>query len=326
MFLTDIQSFTSMSIPQEALKCKEWNGDERFPDGELDKYTIEGVEAIHNDLLTYGGWNGTKPVATIVLGVGDDRSVTSTILHLLGESPEKVIEAKHLWPSSKPDHHVKVKTFDLAKITFRGSLASEYSYNFNWVYRIPSKSKPGHYHEVDPTERGLSKLALRVLAQPWLNGTIKISAGVIPHDDITQLSNSADFRCPLVEVFSITLPLLPRPECDVPIPSCPYFLDSRTDTSGRLVVPDQTVVFNNISAFFKNQTRPNMKKSSWEKAKLEDWGTGEPCRYTTEDKVTEDADVSDDDNLGGKEDNDADNAYEAAETMGLAAKLCLDDA
>ena len=162
-------------------------------------------------------------MATIVLGVGDDRTVTSTILHLLGESPEKVIEAKHLWPSSsKPDHHVKVKSFNLASIIFKGSLSSEYTYNFNWVYRIPSKSKPGHFHEVDPAERGVSvsKLALRVLAQPWLNGTVKISAGVVPHDDISQLSNSSDFRCPLVEVFSITLSLLPRPDNNVPIPSC----------------------------------------------------------------------------------------------------------
>ena len=306
MFLTDIQSLTGMSIPQEALKCKEWNGDERFPDGELDKYSIEGVEAIHNDLLTYGGWNGTKPVATIVLGVGDDRTVTSTILHLLGESPEKVIEAKHLWPSSsKPDHHVKVKSFDLTNITFRGSLASEFTYNFNWVYRIPSKSKPGYFHEVDPATRGLPKLALRVLAQPWLNRSIKISAGVVPHDDITQLSNSSDFRCPLVEVFSITIPLMPRPDCDVSIPSCPYFLDSRADHSGKLVIPHQNVVFNNITGFFKNQTKPNMKKSSWEKARIEDWGAGEPCRYTTQDKSTEDAEVSDEENLGGKEDNDA---------------------
>ena len=308
MFLTDIQSFTSMSIPQEALKCKEWNGDERFPDGELDKYTIDGVEAIHNDLLTYGGWNGTKPVATIVLGVGDDRTVTSSILHLLGESPEKVIEAKHLWPSSsKPDHHVKVKSFNLASIIFKGSLSSEYTYNFNWVYRIPSKSKPGHFHEVDPATRGLSKLALRVLAQPWLNGTVKISAGVIPHDDISQLSNSSDFRCPLVEVFSITLPLMPRTDNDVPIPSCPYFLDSRADTTGRLVLPDQNVVFNTVTSLFKNQTRPNMKKSSWEKAKLEDWGPGETCRYTTKDWVAEDNDLSDQENLGGKQANDNDN-------------------
>jgi hypothetical protein len=102
------------------------------------------------------------------------------------------------------------------------------------VYRIPSKSKPGHFHEVDPVERGCSKLALRVLAQPWLNGNIKISAGVVPHDDISQLNNSADHRCPLVEVFSITVPLMPRPDRDVPIPSCPYFLDFRADTTGRL--------------------------------------------------------------------------------------------
>ena len=247
-------------------------------------------------------------MATIVLGVGDDRTVTSTILHLLGESPEKVIEAKHLWPSSsKPDHHVKVKSFNLASIIFKGSLSSEYTYNFNWVYRIPSKSKPGHFHEVDPAERGVSvsKLALRVLAQPWLNGTVKISAGVVPHDDISQLSNSSDFRCPLVEVFSITLSLLPRPDSNVPISSCPYFLDSRADTTGRLGLPDQNVVFNTVTSIFKNQMKPNMKKSSWEKARLEDWGTGETCRYTTVDKITEDADLSDQEDLGGKKANDA---------------------
>ena len=243
----------------------------------------------------------------IVLGVGDDHSVTSTILHLIGESPEKVIEAKHLWPAAKPDHHVKVKSFDLASINLRGSLASEYTYKFNWVYRIPSKSKPGHFHEVDPGERGCSKLALRVLAQPWLNGNIKISAGVVPHDDISQLNNSSDHRCPLVEVFSITLPLMPRPDCDVPIPSCPYFLDSRADPAGRMVIPEQNIVFNTVTSLFKNQTRPNMKNSSWEKAKLEDWGPGETCRYTTKDWVAEDNDFSDQENLGGKQAKDNDN-------------------
>ena len=293
-----------MSIPSEVLRCKEWNGKDKFPEGELEKYTIEGIEAIHNDLMTYGGWNGTKPVATVVLGVGDTGTVTSTILHLLGESPEKIIEAKHLWPAVKTDHHVKVKSFDLASITFRGSLASDYTYNFNWVYRIPSKSKPGHFHEVDPTEKGISvsKLALRVLVQPWLNGNVKISAGVIPHDDISQLANSSDYRCPLVEVFSTTIPLVPRPDTDVPIPSCPYFLDSRADTAGRLVIPEQNVVFNTVTALFKNQTKPNIKKSSWEKARLEDWAPGEPCRYTTVAKVIEDADLSDQEDLGGKED------------------------
>ena len=202
---------------------------------------------------------------------------------------------------------MKVKSFDLANITFRGSLASEYTYNFNWVYRIPSKSKPGHYHEVDPAESGCSKLALRVLAHPWLNRTVKISAWVVPHNDIPQLSNSSDYRCPLVEVFSITIPLMPRPDCDVSIPSCPYFLDSRADHSGKLVIPHQNVVFNNITGFFKNQTKPNMKKSSWEKAKLEDWGPGETCRYTTKDWVAEDNDFSDQENLGGKQAKDNDN-------------------
>ena len=68
-----------MSIPSEVLRCKEWNGNNKFPEGELDKYTIEGIEAIHNDIITYGSWNASKPVATIVLGVGDSGTVTPTL-------------------------------------------------------------------------------------------------------------------------------------------------------------------------------------------------------------------------------------------------------
>ena len=85
------------------------------------------------------------------------------------------------------------------------------------------------------------------------------------------------------------LPLLPRPDCDVPIPSC----------------PDQNIVFSNITGFFKNQTRPNLKKSSWEKARLEDWGPGQTCCYTTKDKVIKDADLLEQENLGRKQANDA---------------------
>ena len=309
-FLTEISYTVKMSagITAEVLKCKEWSGTDVFPEDELEKFVIEGLETIHNDLLRYGGWNGTKPVATLVLGVGDGGQITSTILHLLGESPDKVVEAKHLWPTAKDNHHIKVKKFDLSKITFRGSLASSYTYNFDWTYRIPSKSRPGHFHEVDPIEKGLTKLALRVLAQPWTNGMIKISAGVIPIDDITQLSNSSDFRCPLVEVFHLVIPLMPRPGSNVPIPSCPYLLDNRPDNNDKLDIPSQDAVFNTVTGFFKNQLKPNMKKSLWEKARDEDWNSGELCRYTTEDKITnteDGGDLSDQDNLGGKQANDA---------------------
>ena len=65
-----------MSIPSEVLRCKEWNGNNKFPEVELDKYTIEGIEAIHNNLITNVSWNATKPVATIVMDVGDSGTVT----------------------------------------------------------------------------------------------------------------------------------------------------------------------------------------------------------------------------------------------------------
>ena len=57
-----------MSIPSEVLRCKEWNGNEKFPEGELEKYIVEGIKVINNDLRTYGAWNGIEPVATIVPG------------------------------------------------------------------------------------------------------------------------------------------------------------------------------------------------------------------------------------------------------------------
>ena len=271
-----------MSIP-EILKCKEWRGVENFPDGEIDKYIIGGIEEINNDLKDHAGWNGTKPVGTIVLGSTGHGQVTSTFVHLLGETPDKYIDAKNLWENVKVGSHVKITPFDLSTVIFRGSLCSAYmsSTDFPWTLRVPSKSRPGSYHDIDKDQANKygvdTNLWLRVLAQPWLNGCIKISAGLAAIDDITELSNHMDFQCPLVEIFSLTIPLLPRPDQDVSIPCVPYILDERPDKSGDFVTLTSKVVITTVNSIFKNKVKPNLKKSPWEKARNEDWDCGELC-------------------------------------------------
>ena len=292
-----------MATP-ENLICKEWSGKETFPEGELDKYVIEGLEDISEDLKEHSGWNGSKPVATIALGTGEEGQITSTSLFLVGHTQDKLVEGRHLWSNCKDECHVKVKSFDMSTIYFRGSLSSDYvsTSNFPWVFRVPSKSKPGYYHEIDKKDMAKygadTKLWLRLLAQPWLSGNIKISAGLAPIDDIRSLSNHMDPRCPLVEIFSLTIPLYPRPNHDLPIPCVPYILDQRTDKSGDMVLPTSDVVFSTVTAIFKNQIKPNLKKSLWEKARGEDWNIGEPSRYTTSDRPITADEESDQENLG----------------------------
>ena len=289
----------------EILQCKEWRGEEAFPERELNKFVIDGIEEIAGDLSNHSSWNGTKPIGTIVLGTGEDSQITSTILHLLGKITDKFVDAKHLWQGAREGSHFKISSLDLSTITFRGSLASSYlsSRDFIWVYRIPSKSTPGKYHEIkkeDLARYGItSDFWLRVLAQPWINGMIKISGGIIPIDDVTTLSNYNDFRCPLVEVFSLCAPLYPRPDWDVPTPCIPYLLDQRADKELEFMLPPSNVVVSTMIAMFKNQTKPNLKKSLWEKARTEDWNIGELCRYTTSDQApAEDDAESDPETLG----------------------------
>ena len=289
---------------QESLKCKEWRGVNSLPEKELDKFTLEGTEEIKTDLKDHAGWNGTKMMATLAFILGVGGQITSTILHLVGNTPDKFIEAKHIWPACRDGTFIKVKSFDLSTVTFRGSLASNYisSSNFPWSFGVESKSKPGSHHIIKPKdllEYGADQnIFLRVLAQPWLNGTLKISAGLAAVQDITTVSNHLDFRCPLVEVFTVTVPLSPRPDTDIPIPCIPYIIDHRTDRTGEIILPSSNIVITTVHSMFSGQFKPNMKKSLWSKAVKENWGVGELCRYTTPGLETPDTADSDQESLG----------------------------
>ena len=254
----------------------------------------------------HAGWNGTKPLATVALGVNNEGDITSTTLHLVGVTQDKLVDGRFLWEDCREGCHVKVKSFDLSTLTFRGSLASEFvpASAFPWTFRIPSKSKKDYYHEVDRvadmTKYGAdTSLWLRVLAQPWLGGCLKISAGLASIDDIGQLPDHINPRCPLVEVFSTVIPLHPRPDQDIPIPFVPYILDQRADRTGDIVHPTSDAVFSSVIGMLKNQVKPNLKRGLWAKARSEDWNVGEPSRYTTTDRVpAAEEDSADEDNLG----------------------------
>ena len=110
----------------EILQCKEWRGEEAFPEGELNKFAIDGIEEIAGDLSNHSSWNGTKPIGTIVLGTEEGSQITSTILHLFGKITDKFVDAKHLWQGARESSYFKISSLDLSTFTFRGSLSSSY--------------------------------------------------------------------------------------------------------------------------------------------------------------------------------------------------------
>ena len=65
-----------------------------------------------------------------------------------------------------------------------------------------------------------------------------------------------------------------------------------------MVTPSSDLVIQTINSIFKNQIKPNLKKSLWSKAMNEDWESGELSRYTTSDIVTVQNADSDDENIG----------------------------
>ena len=147
----------------------------------------------------------------------------------------------------------------------------------------------------------MTDLHLRVLVQPWLAGNVKVTAGIAPITDIEQMPNYLDPRCPLIEVFSMVLPLMPRADSGMAVPFYPYLMDSRTKVDSKPLPPKFSVIQRTVFGLLKSATAPNIKKSSWEKASKEDWDSGRSSRYTLADPEIDDVD---EDDAGEKSDNE----------------------
>ena len=85
---------------------------------EMIKFSVQGVEEILPDLEEYNNYDGVSAIATVVVRAVDG-VVDQTMIHLLGESDSKRLEARNiLGPDYEGyDHQVKIDKINLAART-----------------------------------------------------------------------------------------------------------------------------------------------------------------------------------------------------------------
>ena len=119
----------------------------------IEEFRIKGLEEIATDLKEHDNWDGVTKVGCLAVRVDRHGSISQDILHLLGATEAKRLDAKVVFGNEyqHEDHQVKIEKVDLSHFRFRGSLRSAFlgSGEFNWTVMRPSKNEPGAWREVD---------------------------------------------------------------------------------------------------------------------------------------------------------------------------------
>ena len=101
-------------IASAELDEEVFRGREKIARKDVVDFRIRGLEEIAKDLREHGDWDGVTKVGCLAFRVDRQGKITNDILHLLGVSEPKRLDAKLVFGKdyNHADHQVKVKKID----------------------------------------------------------------------------------------------------------------------------------------------------------------------------------------------------------------------
>ena len=148
-------------------------------------------------------------VGCLAFRVDRQGKITNDILHLLGVSEPKRLDAKLVFGKdyTHDDHQVKVEKIDLSHFRFRGGLRSAFlgSSEFTWSVVRPSKSQPWVWKEVDKADvlkEGGNPIFMAAVVQPWSGARLKVDIGIVSSSDLSKDGEPAHPRFPMVGIYN----------------------------------------------------------------------------------------------------------------------------
>ena len=215
--------------------------------------------------------------------------ITNDILHLLGVSEPKRLDAKLVFGKdyTHDDHQVKVEKIDLSHFRFRGGLRSAFlgSSEFTWSVVRPSKSQPGVWKEVDKADvlkEGGNPIFMAAVVQPWSGARLKVDIGIVSSSDLSKDGEPAHPRFPMVGIYNCFASFGNGEVVKgTGLPTMPYIIDARDveeEEAANLELPSSWDLKQAVFNLFRKVSAPHMKsnmdnlkeamKGDWRKPKV----------------------------------------------------------
>ena len=186
-----------------------FKGKEKIERKDVENFRIKGLEEIAKDMREHSDWDGVTKVGNVAVRVDRQGKITQDILHLLGSSEPKRLDARLVFGKEygHEDHQVKVEKVDLSYFRFRGGLRSAFlgSSEFTWSVVRPSKSQPGVWKEVDKAEAfkdGGNPIFMAAVVQPWSGARLKVDVGIVSSTDLNREGDTTHPRFPVVGIYT----------------------------------------------------------------------------------------------------------------------------
>ena len=275
---------SSLELDEEVFR-----GREKVARKDIEDFRIKGLEEIEKDMKEHGDWDGVAKVGCLAFRVDRQGKPTQDILHLLGASEPKRLDAKLVFGKDykHDDHQVKVEKVNLSHFRFRGSLRSAFlgSSEFVWGVWRPSKSQPGVMKEVDKAEAlrdGGNPIFMAAVVQPWFGARLKVEIGIVSSSDLSKDGEPAHSRFPVVGIYSCFASFGNGEVVKgTGLPTMPYIIDAREvedDEVADLELPSSWELKQAVYNLFKKVSAPHMKsnmdnlkealKGDWRKPKV----------------------------------------------------------
>ena len=271
------------------LEEEGFRGREKIARKDIEDFRIKGLEEIAEDLKEHGGWDGVAKVGCVAFRVDRQGARTVDILHLLGSTEPKRLDARVVFGKeyTHEGHQVKVEKVDLSHFRFRGGLRSAFlgSSEFVWSVWRPSKSEAGVWKEVDKAtalKDGGKPVFMAAAVMPWTGERLKVDVGIVSSNDLSKEGDPSHPRFPMMGFYSCYASYAnPEVVKGTGLVTMPYIIDAReveAEELAELQLPSSWDLKEGVYNLFKKVSAPHMKsnmdnlnealKTDWKKTKV----------------------------------------------------------
>ena len=258
---------TSVELEEEM-----YGGREPVSRKNIEDFRIRGLEEIADDLKEHGGWDGVSKVGSVAFRVDRQGKLTQDILHLLGTTEPKRLDAQVVFGREYPHegHQVKIEKVDLSHFRFRGSLRSAFLGHVEFVWSVwrPSTKEPGTWKEVEKAsalKEGAKPVHMAATVMPWSGGKLKVDVGIVASNDLSKEGDPAHPRFPMMGIYSGYATFANSDTVKgTGLPTMPYIIDAREveeEELASLELPSSWDLKMGVYSLFKKVSAPHMKSS-----------------------------------------------------------------
>ena len=217
------------------LEEEVFSGKDKVKRKDIEEFRIKGLEDIAGDLADHAGWDGVTKVGSLAFRVDRQGKITQDILHLLGTTEMKRLDAKVVFGRDyiHEGHQVKIEKVDLSLFRFRGGLRSAFlgSADFGWSVWRPSTKDAGTWKEVEKAsvlKDGGMPVSMAAVVMPWSGARMKVDVGIVASNDLVKEGEVAHQRFPMMGIYNCYASFTNADTVKgTGLPTMPYIIDAR---------------------------------------------------------------------------------------------------